>query len=96
MITLEVKYKGPTDRSCCSKINVRTIYGVERSEWKSYNYDYAAPCPYNEAVKLYIYTDSTYTGEVYFVAAYIGDSRKIYIQVWAKSADTITITKKRG
>jgi len=95
MITLEVKYKGPTDRSC-SKIKVRTIYGVERSEWKSYNYDYGVPCPYSEAVKLYIYTDSTYTGDAHFVTSYIGDSRKIYIQVWEKSTDTTTITKKRG
>lgn len=95
MITLEVKYKGPTDTKG-SKIKVRTIYGVERSVWKSYSYEYDVPCPYSEAVRHYIYDDSNFTCDAHFVTSYIGDSRKIYIQVWEKSTDTITITKKRG
>lgn len=95
MITLEVKYVGPTD-SKGSRIKVRTIYGVERSEWKSYNYDYEVPCPYSEAVKQYIYTDSTYNGDAHFVSSYIGDSRMIWIQVWEKSTDTATVRKNRG
>ena len=95
MITLEVKYKGPTEKKG-SKIKVRTIYGVDRSAWKSYSYDYGSPCAYSEAVRQYIYNESNFTCDAHFVTSYIGDSRKIYIQVWEKSTDTTTITKKRG
>jgi len=99
MITLEVKYVGPTD-SKGSRMKVRTIYGPSgldsKGGWKSYSYDYSVPCAYSEAIRHYIYDDSNFTCDAHFVTSYIGDSRRIYIQVWQKSTDTITITKKRG
>ena len=99
MITLEVKYVGPTD-SKGSRIKVRTIYGVQgvdsKGGWKAYSYAYEAPCAYDEAVRQYIYDDSKFTCDAHFVSSYIGDSRRIYIQVWEKSTDTTTVTRNRG
>lgn len=99
MVTLEVKYAGPT-HSKGSRIKVRTIYGVggidSKSSWKSYSYDYEAPCAYSDAVRKYIYDNSQFTCNAHFVSSYIGDSRRIYIQVREKSVDTINITKTRG
>lgn len=99
MVTLEVKYAGPT-HSKGSRIKVRTIYGVggidSKSSWKSYSYDYEAHCAYDEAVRQYIYDNSQFTCNSHFVSSYIGDSRRIYIQVCEKSTDTTTLSKTRG